>query len=522
MVDLIGNRTVPMLLAEQAERRGDAEALVFEDAAGAMRRYTYAELQAATASAAGGLAELGVRAGDKVVVHLTNRPEVVLTIFALARLGAVAVPSNTANRAQELTHLIGFSDAKLLVTSPDHLELFDDVLPRTPAIERVVLAGADGAPGDHVDFAELLQAAPAGAAVTDPETPLEILFTSGTTALPKGVVLTHANWLWSGERTSRGLRLDESDRMLTALPLFHVNAQSLTLMNALTLGATAIVVEQFSASRFMDQVRRHGATHTSIVAMVVRTLLAQPAADADRDHALRRVSYAINVSDAEKEEFERRFGVELLNGYGLSEAMTEVSVCPVGGPGRWPSIGLPAMDRQIRLVDAAGHEVAQGEVGEITVKGVPGRTIMKEYYKDPEATARTIRDGWLSTGDNGYLDERGYLYFFDRAKDIIKRAGENVSASEVEAALAEHPLIARAAVIGVPDALRDEAVMAFVVLEPGASLARDDVERHCAQRLARFKVPTIVEFTDALPMTSIGKIEKHKLRALAAAGVAAP
>jgi crotonobetaine/carnitine-CoA ligase len=522
MVDLIGNRTLPMLLAEQAQRRGDAEALVFEDGAGAVRSYTYAELDEAAARAAAGLAQLGVGAGDKVVLHLSNRPEVVLTIFALARLGAVAVPSNTANRAQELLHLIGFSDAKLLVTSPDHLELFDAVLPQTPGIERVVLADGDGAPGAHVAFAELLQAPPlTDVRVTDPETPLEILFTSGTTALPKGVVLTHANWLWSGERTSRGLRLDETDRMLTALPLFHVNAQSLTVMNALTLGATAVVVEQFSASRFMDQVRRHGATHTSIVAMLLRTLLAQPPTDADRDHALRRVSYAINVSDAEKDEFERRFGVELLNGYGLSEAMTEVSVCPVGGPGRWPSIGLPAMDRQIRVVDASGHEVAQGEIGEITVKGVPGRTIMKEYYKDPDATARTISDGWLSTGDNGYLDELGYLYFFDRGKDIIKRAGENISASEVEAALAEHPLIARAAVIGVPDAMRDEAVMAFVVLEPGASLAQEDVERHCAQRLARFKVPTIVEFTDALPTTSIGKIEKHKLRALAAAGVVA-
>ena len=522
MVDLIGNRTVPMLLAEQAERRGDAEALVFEDAAGAMRRYTYAELQAATASAAGGLAELGVRAGDKVVVHLTNRPEVVLTIFALARLGAVAVPSNTANRAQELAHLIWFSDAKLLVTSPDHLELFDDVLPQTPAIEQVVLAGADDAPGDHIDFAELLRAGAGrrrsdrfGDAAGDPLHLGHHRVAQGRRPDPRELaVVGRADLARAAPRRER----PHADGA-SALPRQRAVADADERAHPWRHGGRGRAVLGQPLHGPGPPPRRY---HTSIVAMVVRTLLAQAAADADRDHALRRVSYAINVSDAEKEEFERRFGVELLNGYGLSEAMTEVSVCPVGGPGRWPSIGLPAMDRQIRLVDAAGHEVAQGEVGEITVKGVPGRTIMKEYYKDPEATARTIRDGWLSTGDNGYLDERGYLYFFDRAKDIIKRAGENVSASEVEAVLAEHPLIARAAVIGVPDALRDEAVMAFVVLEPGASLARDDVERHCAQRLARFKVPTIVEFTDALPMTSIGKIEKHKLRALAAAGVAAP
>jgi crotonobetaine/carnitine-CoA ligase len=287
-------------------------------------------------------------------------------------------------------------------------------------------------------------------------------------------------------------------------------------MNALTLGATAVVLEQFSASRFMAQVRRHAATHTSLVAMLLRTLLAQPANPADAVHALRRVSYAINVTDAEKDEFERRFAVQLINGYGLSEAMTEVTVCPVHGPQRWPSIGLPVLDRQVRILDAEGREVPQGQVGEIAVHGVPGRTIMLGYYNDPRATARTVIDGWLRTGDNGYADELGYLYFVDRSKDIIKRAGENVSASEVEQALAEHPGIAQVAVIAVPDPIRDEAVKAFVVAQAGVTLSEEDVRAHCAARLARFKVPTVIEFREALPMTSIGKVEKRRLREEAA------
>jgi crotonobetaine/carnitine-CoA ligase len=512
MFDHVGAQTLPSFLEERIALSPDKVALVFENRAGEVREYTYSQMGETAARVAGGFAELGVTEGDKVVLHMPNCPEFVFTFFALAHLGAVGVPSNVANRANEMRHLVGWSDAKLVVTTPDFLELFAEVLPDAPAVEHVVVARGE-APEPHLTFDQLLASAPLEQPVTlESEAPLEIIFTSGTTSLPKGVVLTHVNWLWSGERGSHWLRVDDRDRLLTALPLFHVNAQSFTLMSALTVGATAVFLEQYSASRFMEQVRRHRATHTSIVAMLLRTLVAQPENAQDREHDLRRVSYAINVPTDEKEQFERRFGVELLNGYGLSEAMTEVSVCPVYGAKRWPSIGRPAFGREIRLVDVNGDEVPLGDVGEITVRGVPGRTIMKGYYKDDEATARTIIDGWLHTGDNGYFDEFGYLYFFDRAKDMIKRAGENVSASEVEVVLADHPQVAVAAVIGVPDPMRDEAVMAFVVSEPGASLTEEEIVRHCEQHLARFKVPTIIEFHDSLPMTSIGKVEKKQLR----------
>jgi crotonobetaine/carnitine-CoA ligase len=514
VVDHIGSRTVPDLLGERVARSPEKVAMVFERR-GHVREYTYAELGDAVARVASGLAGLGVGEEDKVVLHLANCPEFVFTFLALARIGAVGVPSNTANRAEELTHILGFSDAKLLVTSREYVELFGEVLPQTTGIERIVVTD-DDAPAPHVPFRSLLESVAQCDAVTvGSEAPLEIIFTSGTTSRPKGVVLTHANWLWSGERATHWLRIDDRDRLLTALPLFHVNAQSFTLMASLTVGATAIFLDAYSASSFLEQVRRHGATHTSIVAMLLRTLLAQPASSDDAVHSLRRVSYAINVPTPEKDEFERRFAVELLNGYGLSEAMTEVTVCPVYGEKRWPSIGQPAFGREVRVVDEAGEEVEQGDVGEITVRGVPGRTIMKEYYKDPEATARTIVDGWLHTGDNGYFDEAGYLYFFDRRKDMIKRAGENVSASEVELVLSDHPAIAVAAVIGIPDAIRDEAVMAFIVAEPGTTLTIEEVVEHCQQRLARFKVPTVIEFHEQLPTTSIGKVEKRQLRSMA-------
>jgi crotonobetaine/carnitine-CoA ligase len=285
------------------------------------------------------------------------------------------------------------------------------------------------------------------------------------------------------------------------------------LLPALGAGATLVLIEEYSASKFWGQVRRHRATHTSLVAMLLRTLMLQPAEESDRDHCLRTVNYAINVPAAEKDAFEQRFGVELINGYGLSEAMIGVCAAPLHGDRRWPSIGPPAIDRLVKVVDDEGNDVPAGVVGEIVVWGVPGRTITAGYYKDPQATERAIVDGWLHTGDNGYADEDGFLFFFDRKKDVIKRAGENVSASEVEVALLEHPAVRIAAVIGVPDPIRDESVKALIVVADGETLGEEEIVEHCRRRLAPFKVPTIVEFRDSLPLTSVGKVEKKVLRA---------
>jgi crotonobetaine/carnitine-CoA ligase len=517
-VDHIGQRALPSLLADRVASDPSHVALVFEDASGELTELTYASLAEQAGRVASGLSDLGVGAGDMVAFCMPSRAEFVLTFLALAQLGAVGVPCNTASSAREMSHILRLTESRVLVVGPGFGELVRELRAAEPGLERVVSTVQDAAA--DLPFSDLLAHEPlVAAAEPDSEAPLEIIFTSGTTAAPKGVVLTHANWLWAGERATHWLRVDEGDRLLTALPLFHVNAQSFTLMAALTVGATAIFVEEYSASRFLDQVRRHRATGTSLVATLLRTLLAQPERPDDAEHGLRRVGYAINVSDAEKEAFERRFGVELLNGYGLSEAMTEVSVCPVYGEKRWPSIGRPAFGREVRIVGSDGAAPV-GEVGEILVKGVPGRTIMKEYYRDPDATAATIIDGWLHTGDNGYFDADGFLYFYDRAKDVIKRGGENVSASEVEATLTDHPGVALAAVIGVPDPIRDEAVMAFVVAQPGVELEEEDLRRHCEEQLARFKVPTVIRCVESLPTTSIGKVEKKTLREIAAASPA--
>ena len=513
-MDLIGNRTLRNLLEERVALHADRNFLVFEDRAGAIERYTYREFDARVNQLANGLLAQGIARDEKAVVHLPNSPAFLLTWFALAKIGAVMVPTNTANTAAEMEYLLASSDATTVVTEPAFLEMFAKVLPRAPKVSRVFLARTDSAPPGTRLWDELWHGQPTTLAPIkfSNESTVEILFTSGTTAQPKGVMLTHANCLWSGERASKQIRLAPGERTLTALPLFHVNAQSLSVLSALTAGATLVLLELYSATKFWEQVRLHRANMISLVPALMRTIAAQPPRPDDRDHALRVVFYAINCTDKEKSDFEERFAVRLLNGYGLSEAMTIVCMAPLDGEHRWPSIGLPALDRQIRIVDDHGQELPFGEVGELVVHGVPGRNIMKGYYKNPEATAATVTDGWLHTGDNAFMDEAGYVYFFDRKKDVIKRGGENVSASEVERAILEHPGVLECAVIGVPDAIKDEAVKAFVVARPGVQLTGNDIVNHCAGRLAKFKVPQLVEIREALPKTSIGKIEKKLLR----------
>lgn len=505
MSDRVGDRTLRDLLDERASRRPGHPFLVFEDAGGAVREFSYAEFAAAVDDAAAGLAELGVAPGAKVTLHLRNCPEFLFAWFGLATIGGVAVPSNVANTADELRYVLDYSDSQILITEPPLLETAQAAAGGVAAVRHVL----------RTDQAEVWM--PAGGDPPRPrlgsEDPVEILFTSGTTSRPKGVVLTHANCLWSGERIAAAMTLGDDARCLTSLPTFHVNAQSVTVLSALTAAGTCILLQEFSAGRFWGRMRAHRATQTSLVAMQLRTLLAQPPADTDSEHSLRRVFYAINVTDDEKKRFEGRFGVELINGYGLSEAMTLVTMAPVFGDRRWPSIGLPLYDREVRILGAGGATLQAGEIGEIAVSGVPGRTLFKEYYKDPGATAAALADGWLHTGDNGWLDEDGYVFFLDRKKDVIKRAGENISAGEVERVLVEHPAIEEVAVIGVPDPIRDEAVKAFVVLRPGESASEGDITAFCGTRLASFKVPTVYEFRESLPKTSVGKIEKKALRA---------
>ncbi len=280
----------------------------------------------------------------------------------------------------------------------------------------------------------------------------------------------------------------------------------------LLAGGSVAVMERFSATRFVEQATRHEATLAALFAAPIRMLLGQPRSDAEGRTKLRAVSYAQNVTVQQFEDWHARFKAPLMQIWGMTETMSLPLMQPLDLPRKPLSMGMPVLGYTCKVVDDAGAEVPPGTVGELVVKGEPGVSLMKGYFKNPEATAATLCDGWLFSGDTAWMDEDGSFFFVDRKKDMIKRAGENVSASEVEETLKQHPDVFDAAVVGVPDPVRDQAIKAYVILKDGAPCTADELTAWCAARLSKFKVPERVEFRDAFPRTSVGKIQKHLFR----------
>jgi crotonobetaine/carnitine-CoA ligase len=272
------------------------------------------------------------------------------------------------------------------------------------------------------------------------------------------------------------------------------------------------MAEQFSATKYMPQVRAHGATTTSLVAATLKMAYNQPPHELDAENNLRVVMYAIVIPDEVWEGFEKRFDTKLCDLWGMTETLGATTLNPIDGVMKRNCIGMPRAENALKVIDEKGNEVPSGTVGEIIVQGVPGRTLMKAYYNNPEATAETIRDGWLYTGDNAYMDEDGYFHFVDRKKDMIKRSGENVAATEVEYVISLHPKVKENVVIGVPDPIRDEAIMALIILNPDETCEEQEIIDWCAEKLAKFKVPGFVKFKEDFPRTSIGKVQKNILK----------
>ena len=524
MVNIVGRRTLGGVLAYHARTAGERVFVVFEDVDDQTRdpvSLTYAEFDRAVNRCAHLLASLGMGRGDRINLHLANCLEFLFLWFGAARLGAVIMPTNVAATADELEYLVTHSESRLIFTQPENVQVAREVRARCPAVEGIVLcestrqaARSDARAGEEETFEALLASQPDHPpdARCDPLDDVAILYTSGTTSRPKGVLVTHANYIYAGETVAKAMGIMPSDRHLTVLPLFHGNAQYYSTMSTLVAGASMALTSRFSASGYFGQATRHGCTVASLFAAPMRMLLAQPRRDEHRDNRLRLVVFAQSITEQQLDEWQERFGAPLMQLWGMTETMGPPLMNPLHGRRDNMSIGLPSMGYDVRLVDARGEEVSDGEVGEITVRGEPGVTLMKGYFKNPEASAETIRDGWLCSGDNARQDEEGYFHFVDRVKDMIKRSGENVAASEVEAVILAHPEVFDCAVIGIPDPMRDEAIVAVVVPREGAKPTSEALLEWCRERLARFRVPQVVEFRDALPRTSVGKIQKHVLR----------
>lgn len=507
--------TVPGLLRWRSGASPEAVFLVFEDADGARHELTYADVWQRAQATARLLQDHGVRAGDRVLVALPNCLEFFDLWFATGILGAAIVPVNPVSTPDELAWNLTDASCRACV---------GDGVTAASLREAQDLAGAQ-------DIPLLIAAGAAGpnstrlTGLTGPTAlngPLEcrsgeddiaaILYTSGTTSRPKGVLVTHASYLFVGEAVAGHLRIRPDDRWLIVLPLFHANAQYYCAMSALVTGASLAVAPRFSASGWGRQAAELGATLASLFAAPVRMILAAPAAPHDRGNRLRATLFAQNLTAAQTEEFCRRFGTPLLQLYGMTETVGPPTCNPLFGEQRPDSIGLPLAGARLRVVDSGGRGVPRGTPGELLVGGEPGRTLMAGYLNRPDATAAALRDGWLHTGDLVSVGADGYLYFLDRAKDMIKRAGENVAASEVERVINEHDGVFESAAVGVPDAVRDEAIIVHVVPKAASSVSEPELLAWCRERLAPFKVPSAIRFADELPRTSVGKIRKDVLR----------
>jgi acyl-CoA synthetase (AMP-forming)/AMP-acid ligase II len=504
---------LPAAFAFRASQEPGQECLVDVREGLATRRWSYAELDRAVDEVAAGLIATGVGRGDRVVLRLRNTAEFVLALLGALRAGAVAVPTIRQYSPEELRYALEDSEAACLV--------FDDE-ERAP-IEAVVPAGVTvfhtgEAPGPAEALADLRGAEAAAEELGAGRPPADldaaedavIFYTSGTTSKPKGVVLTHGAILDSCTINAEGWRLRASDRSYVVLPLFHCNALFMQLIPALLAGATAILGDRYSASRYLDECREHRVTLANLTAGAIRSLLAQPAGSGDREHEIRLLTFGLPLHGEETRAAEARYGFPVRMAYGLTESAAGGTRGPLHLDPRsgWQSLGPAQSGWEVAIADERGAFLGTDEVGEILLRG-PG--LMDRYWRRPDLTEAALRDGWLRTGDLGSLDAAGFAHFHSREKDMLKPKGENVAASEIELALERHPAVAEAAVVGVFDPHHEELVVAVVA---GEGCAEEELSAHCGKLLAPFKVPSRFVWVEALPKTSIGKVNKGEVRGM--------
>ena len=465
---------------------------------------TYRGLDELSQRVAGLLTERGVHAGDRVGIMLPNIPDFAAVYYGVLRSGAVVVPMNPLLKAREVAYHLADSGAVVIFTS------------QMSAAEVLAGAATAGAQTIVVDaaFADVLAAAPRFDRVVerDGADTAVILYTSGTTGTPKGAELSHANLSRNAQVvTERLFQLTADDVVFGGLPLFHSFGQTCTLNAVVAAGACLTLLPRFDPGQALGILATHRVTVLAAVPTMYGALLAVPDRDSYDVSALRvclsgGAALPVEVLRA----FDEAFGCQVLEGYGLSETSPVASFNHPDRPRKAGSIGTPIEGVEMRVVDIDGREVAQGEVGEIAIRG---HNVMKGYWRQPEATATAIPDGWFRTGDLGRVDEDGYYFIVDRKKDMIIRGGYNVYPREIEEVLYEHPDVAEAAVIGLPDPLLGEEVAAAVALKPGASATVDDLRAHVKAQVAAYKYPRHVWLVDALPKGPTGKILKREIAA---------
>ncbi|WP_083733436.1 class I adenylate-forming enzyme family protein [Actinomadura sp. CNU-125] len=501
-------------LRVQALRRADREALVDGD-----RRWTYAELDADVDRHAAALRAAGATPADLVGVLGRNTARYVLELLAISRLGAVGVPLNWRLHATEQAYVVDRAGITCLLYDDDFRAEADHLRANT-GLRVVVANGRDAVPG-AASLDALLDAQPRGVRVPDaekgPDDVHRILYTSGTTARPKGVIHTYGNVHANQWAQLLELELTQHDRILVTAPLFHVSGLEAPGLATFTAGATMILTPTFKAD---DIARIAAAERVTGMVLAAQILFALMDLDPRPDLGALRYLLFAGVAPGVRRDVKRRFPhVRTIDTFGMTELCNGVCYMDAAHEeSKVGALGAPFPGVHVRIVDEDFAEVPADVEGEIVIRG---DKVSPGYWKDPEATAATRRDGWFRTGDVGRIDADGYLWFVDRRTDLIKSGGENIAGAEVERVIAGHPDVAEVAVIGVPDERWDEVPKAFVILRAPGAATPEDIRRHCRDNLAKYKVPKHVAIVDSLPRNDSGKVLKKRLRELENAPAAA-
>jgi crotonobetaine/carnitine-CoA ligase len=499
------------LLRSSAERWGDRPFLQFQD-----EIQTFAEADARANRTANGLAALGAGKDNKIAIMAMNSAGFIDAWLGAARTGAVYVPINTDYKGDILRYQLGKADVTHIVIDPPFLDRLAAVATDLPKLRHVILttpssdAPRELRPGVSITtLAEVMSASDRDPGIDlVPSDPLAISFTSGTTGPSKGVLASHAHVITFARDWCMSTDYTEAQSIYTCMPLFHAVASWLGVVPAIINGGRIAIVPRFSASGFWDDVRRYKADVAHGIFSMVPILLKQPPRPDDADQPARRFYFA-KVND----EFERRFNCRIVEVYGATETGI-VTVNPPGGERRKDSCGKPNTDTfDVMIANERDEPVAVGEVGEILVRPKRPYAMLSAYYNNLEATLEAYRNFWFHTGDNARADADNYYYFVDRKKDSIRRRGENISSSEVEATLNRHPAILECAVIAAASELGEDEVQAVVVLREGVAATADELWAFCDEHMPRFWAPRFIEFRDEMPKTPSQKIQKYLLRA---------
>ncbi len=493
------------LLDRTVANQPEAPALVYEG-----KSFTYGELYRQVLAFAGALQRLGIRKGDRVAVMLPNIPEFPLVYFGILRLGAVVVPINTMFRSREIHYILEDSESRAVVTWEDALQEVGPAMEDLEACEHLIALG-ENLPEGVLNLRALLEESSSEVPekAVSPEDPAVILYTSGTTGRPKGAILTHKNLCSNASAAALIGALTSRDISLGVLPFYHSFGQTVSMNAVFCSGGKIVLIPHFTPQAVFENIEREKVTIFAAVPTMLKMMVDFEGPVADLSSVRWLLSGGAKLERALLEAFERKFGLPVHEGYGLTEASPVVTFNPQGFDRKPGSVGIPLRDIEVRIVDENGEELLPGEEGEIVVRGP---NVMKGYLNRPEATKEILRDGWLYTGDIGYTDEEGYLYIVDRKGDMIIKGGFNVYPREIEELLSHHPSIQEVAVIGVPDPVQGEEVKAYVVLQPEARASSNELIEYCMSQIAKYKCPKYISFVQSLPKNSLGRVQKHLLK----------